>query len=118
MDDRAECTHCRVLMTTWAAPGSTVRYWRCPMCGHTHSSLYGEVFRSGAGARIVGRPAPDAPAPALPQASADEIRWASLKARAARWFARLEREGHPAGPARAPARAPAPLAAALPRRAR
>jgi hypothetical protein len=84
------------------------------MCGHTHSSLYGEVFRSGAGARIVGRPVADVPAPALPQASAEEIRWASLKARAARWFARLEREGQQA----APARSPAPLAIALPRRGR
>jgi hypothetical protein len=116
MDDRAECTHCRVLMTTWVARGSPVRYWRCPMCGHTHSSLYGEVFRSGAGARIVGRPAVEALAPALPQASAEEIRWASLKARAARWFARLEREGHPAE--RPAPRAPAPLAVALPRRGR
>jgi len=103
MDERAECTHCRVLMTTWTAPGGTVRYWRCPLCSHTHSSAYGEVFRSGAGARLVApQPASLAP-PRLPQASADDIRWAALRARASRWFARLESEERLA-PARAPAR--------------
>lgn len=107
MEAGIECTHCRVLMTTWAAPGSTVRYWQCPFCGHTHSSAYGEVFRSGAGARWVNRGAagPSAPRPA---ANPD---WAVLKARALRWFARLEAEGRPAAP-RAPAHAHQPVAAA------
>jgi len=97
MDASAECTHCRVLMTSWTAPGSPVRYWRCPLCSHTHSSAYGEVFRSGAGARLVAPPEVASPAPArLPQASSDDIRWAALRARASRWFARLEAEERPA----------------------
>lgn len=100
MEARIECTHCRVLMTSWAAPGSPVRYWQCPFCGHTHSSAYGEVFRSGAGARVVARRAA-APGPARAAADPD---WALLKARAVRWFARLEAEGRPA-PARAGSRA-------------
>lgn len=95
MEARIECTHCRVLMTSWAAPGSTVRYWQCPFCGHTHSSAYGEVFRSGAGARVVAR---RAAAPGAPPPAADPD-WALLRARAVRWFARLEAEGRPA-PAR------------------
>lgn len=114
MDASVECTHCKVLMTTWVAAGSTVRYWQCPFCARTHSSLYGdEVFRSGAGARVVARgPAPTpapareryAPAAPLPQASAEDINWAMLKARAHRWFARLEAEGRPAPRPRAVAR--------------
>lgn len=117
-----ECTHCRVLMTGWSAPGSTVRYWQCPFCGHTHSSAYGEVFRSGAGARVAAaRPAPAAgaprslPAPA-PAADPADLRWALLKARANRWFARLaaeERLAAPHPPARVEYRRPV---AALPRR--
>lgn len=101
MEARIECTHCRVLMTTWAAPGGTVRYWQCPFCRHTHSSAYGEVFRSGAGARVMNRGAGGAGFP--PTAAADPD-WAILKARALRWFARLEAEGRPAAP-RAPAQA-------------
>ncbi len=87
----AECTHCHVLMTSWAVPGSPVRYWQCPFCGRTHSSLYSEVFDRGAGARRV-EPPPDPQPAGLPQATPDEIRWSRLKARAARWFERLERE--------------------------
>jgi hypothetical protein len=103
MDASAECTHCKVLMTGWAGPGSPVRYWRCPLCGHTHSSAYGEVFRNGAGARLVAPTVAGAPAAGrLPQASAEEIRWASVRARAARWFARLVAEERQA-PARPPA---------------
>jgi hypothetical protein len=94
MEAGIECTHCRVLMTSWAAPGSTVRYWQCPFCGHTHSSAYGEVFRSGAGARVVGRRARAPGAGAPPQAADPD--WTLLKARAVRWFARLEAEGRPA----------------------
>jgi hypothetical protein len=98
MEAHIECTHCRVLMTTWAAPGSTVRYWQCPFCGHTHSSAYGEVFRSGAGARVMNRGGGGFPPPAA------DPDWAMLKARALRWFARLEAEGRPAA-SRAPAHA-------------
>ncbi|HEY7724379.1 MAG TPA: hypothetical protein VH880_03540 [Anaeromyxobacteraceae bacterium] len=119
MDARVECTHCRVLMTGWTAPGSPVRYWQCPFCGRTHSSLYAEVFRSAAGARVLGRPAA-APAAALPGAGAEDPGSAAIRARAARWFARLEREGRPAPPA-PPARVnyrPAPAAARLPSRQR
>lgn len=105
MDDRVECTHCRVLMTSWSAPGSSIRYWQCPFCARTHSSAYGEVFRTGAGARrIAPRPAEREGLPArLPQASAAEVSWTLLRARANRWFARLEAEQRPAPPAR-PAR--------------
>ncbi len=104
-----ECTHCHVLMTSWAVPGSPIRYWQCPFCGRTHSSLYSEVFERGAGARRV-EPPPLTRGPAgVPQASAEEIRWARLKARAARWFARLEREQM--APATASLRAEAPAAA-------
>jgi hypothetical protein len=91
MPHDVECTHCRVLMTSWSAPGSPVRYWQCPFCGRTHSSLYSEVFERGAGARRVEAASPVAPA-AAPQASPEEIRWGRLKARAAEWFARLEQE--------------------------
>jgi hypothetical protein len=89
MEACVECTHCRVLMTGWSAPGSPVRYWQCPFCGRTHSSLYAEVFRRAAGAR------------------------------AASWFARLEREGQaaPAAPGRVRYQ-PAPAGARLPSRHR
>ncbi len=92
MDLPIECTHCRVLMTSWSVPGSPVRYYQCPFCSRTFSSAYGEVFRSGAGARRVG-PAPAAPPPSpAPLATAEEIRWRELKRTAERWFARLEAE--------------------------
>ncbi len=54
--DAVECTHCRVTMTTWSAPGSRIRYYQCPFCARTHSSLYDEVFARGAGARRVAAP--------------------------------------------------------------
>lgn len=115
MDDCVECTHCRVLMTSWSAPGGAVRYWQCPFCRRTCSSAYGEAFRSGGGARRVARPAAAVPGlPArLPQASAADVNLALLKVRAHRWFARLEAEEQPAHPRR-PARVryqPAPAAA-------
>jgi len=90
MDGAVECTHCRVVMTSWSAPGSPVRYWQCPFCGRTHSSLYGEVFRRRAGARKVGALPPARTPATLPAASADDVRWAGVRASAARWFARLE----------------------------
>jgi len=81
-------------MTTWSAAGSPVRYWQCPFCSRTHSSLYSEVFRCGAGARRVDSPpgAGGVQAAGAPQATPQDIAWTSLKARAARWFARLELE--------------------------
>jgi hypothetical protein len=111
MPNDVECTHCHVLMTSWSVPGSTVRYWQCPFCSRTHSSHYGEVFARGAGARRV-EPHPPTSASGPPQAGPEEIRWARLKARAARWFQRLEQEQAPAAP-RPPSRsvnAPAPAA--------
>ena len=103
MDGAVECTHCRVVMTSWSAPGSPVRYWQCPFCGRTHSSLYGEVFRRRAGARKVGAiPASRAPA-ALPAPSPDDVRWARVRASAARWFARLEADEARNGPSSRPA---------------
>jgi hypothetical protein len=85
-----ECTHCRVVMTSWSAPGSTIRYYQCPFCARTHSSLYGEVFRRHAGARVVDAPAAPSPVSAIPMATPEDARWARVKQTAARWFARLE----------------------------
>ena len=88
MDAFVECTHCRVVMTSWSAPGSTIRYYQCPFCQRTHSSLYGEVFRRRAGARVMdARPLAAA---GIPMPSQEDVRWARVKATAARWFARLE----------------------------
>lgn len=107
MPHDVECTHCHVLMTSWSVPGSPVRYWQCPFCSRTHSSLYSEVFERGAGARRVeAAPSPVSARPAgAPQATPEQIRWARLKARAARWFARLEEEQVPV-PARTSASPP------------
>ncbi len=90
--DAVVCTHCQVAMTSWSAPGSTVRYYQCPFCARTHSSCYSEVFARGAGARLVAGPAPTPVPGTLPQATGEQIQWAGVKARAARWFARLEAE--------------------------
>jgi hypothetical protein len=89
MEAFVECTHCRVVMTSWSAPGSTIRYYQCPFCQRTHSSLYGEVFKRRAGARVVDAK-PRAAAPGIPMATQEDVRWANVKAKAARWFARLE----------------------------
>ena len=110
-----ECTHCRVVMTSWSAPGSPIRYYQCPFCQRTHSSLYGEVFRRRAGARVVETPAPASAANAIPMATPEEMHWARVKQTASRWFARLEAEeqrcaaGRPRPPraANAPRQAPA-----------
>jgi hypothetical protein len=90
MEASIECTHCRVVMTSWSAPGSTIRYYQCPFCARTHSSLYGEVFRRGAGARVVDAPVRSARPSEIPMPSQEELRWARVKTSAARWFARLE----------------------------
>jgi hypothetical protein len=81
-------------MTSWSAPGSTVRYYQCPFCDRTYSSLYGEVFRHSAGARLVEPPRSGQPN-AVPLPTPEEIRWRELKGRASRWFARLEAEERP-----------------------
>jgi hypothetical protein len=114
MEAAIECTHCKVVMTSWSAPGSQIRYYQCPFCARTHSSLYREVFRRRAGARVLdptSRPQPSRAA-GIPMASQEDIRWANVKQTAARWFARLEAEQRRNGPAaprpaHAPARAPA-----------
>lgn len=117
MEVDVECTHCGVVMTSWSVPGSQVRYYQCPFCTRTHSSLYGEVFRRGAGARVRGaRPASGG----IPEASPEDVRWASIKATAARWFARLDaeeqRQGR-AGPSRStPVRKRVAIPLAAPRR--
>jgi hypothetical protein len=87
--DAVVCTHCQVTMTSWAAPGSTIRYYQCPFCARIHASCYGETLQRAGAARTTGAPARPA---TLPQPSGEEIQWASVKARAARWFARLEAE--------------------------
>lgn len=90
MEASIECTHCRVVMTSWSAPGSPIRYYQCPFCARTHSSPYGEVFRRRAGARVVEAPVRTALPSEIPMASQEEVRWARVKTTAARWFARLE----------------------------
>jgi hypothetical protein len=92
MEASVECTHCGVVMTSWSAPGSPIRYYQCPFCSRTHSSLYGEVFRRRAGARVLDAPPRAAPASSIPMPSQDDVRWARVKASAARWFARLEED--------------------------
>jgi hypothetical protein len=90
MELATECTHCRVAMSSWTAPGSTVRYWKCHLCRRTYSSLQHEA-----------------------QPSDEEVRWSQLKRRAASWFERLEREGRtaPASPRRLSVEAVAAAAA-------
>ena len=100
-------------MTSWSAPGSPIRYYQCPFCARTHSSLYGEVFRRRAGARVVDAPARPARPSEIPMASQDDMRWARVKSTAARWFARLEADERSCA-TRAPAR---PLRATRPARA-
>lgn len=90
MEASIECTHCGVVMTSWSAPGSPIQYFQCPFCQRTHSSLYGEVFRRRAGARVVDAPARATRPTEIPMASQDDVRWARVKTTAARWFARLE----------------------------
>lgn len=121
MEAAVECTHCGVVMTSWSAPGSPIRYYQCPFCARTHSSLYGEVFRRGAGARVVERTARAAEAPraatasGVPMASPEDVRWSRVRASAARWFERVAedaRRNAPAAPR--PATRPAPARATAP----
>lgn len=116
--EAVECTHCGVVMTSWSAPGSPIRYYQCPFCARTHSSLYGEVFRRRAGARVLEGAAASAPAAAragIPMPSPEDVRWNQVKVTAARWFERLARderrhEPERASIARAPSRSPAAAA--------
>ncbi len=104
MEASIECTHCGVVMTSWTAPGSTIRYYQCPFCARTHSSLYGEVFRRRAGARVVGAAPRPSPPTALPMPTAEDVHWARVKATAARWFAKLEEDERCNGTSRPPRR--------------
>ncbi|MFO0584442.1 MAG: hypothetical protein U0229_19390 [Anaeromyxobacter sp.] len=112
MEAAVECTHCHVVMTSWSAPGSPIRYWQCPFCARTHSSLYGEVFRRRAGARILDAPVRPASPKAVPMATAEDARWARVKAQATRWFAKLDADEARNAPRR-PATRPAPRAERL-----
>ncbi len=107
MEAAVECTHCSVVMTSWSAPGSPIRYYQCPFCQRTHSSLYGEVFRRRAGARLVETPAAPGTPAQIPMASPEDVRWARVKQTAARWFERLADEEARRGP-------PVPVAALRP----
>ena len=108
MDAAVECTHCKVVMTSWSAKGSPIRYYQCPFCQRTHSSLYGEVFARRAGARVIDGPAIAGTPEQIPMASAEDVRWANVKATAARWFARVDAEARVA-PREAPVtRVPGP----------
>jgi hypothetical protein len=90
METAVECTHCRVVMTSWSVPESPIRYYQCPFCQRTHSSHYGEVFRSRAGARVLGSAPRSSPNNEIPMARPEDVRWASIKTAANRWYARLE----------------------------
>jgi hypothetical protein len=90
MEPAVECIHCGVVMTSWSVPSSPIRYFQCPFCQRTHSSHYGEVFRSRAGARLLGT-APRSTSPSeIPMARPEDARWAGIKSAANRWYARLE----------------------------
>ena len=93
--EAVECTHCQVTMTSWATAGSPVHYFQCPLCARTYASYYDEVFRARAGARRVGVPAQQAAPTTLPMASREDQRWATVRARASRWFSRLESAQRP-----------------------
>lgn len=116
MEPAVECTHCGVVMTSWSVRESPIRYFQCPFCQRTHSSHYGEVFRSRAGARVLGT-APRAASPSeIPMARPEDVRWAGIKSAANRWYARLEAdERRNAASPRTPAaqRRPIPLTVAF-----
>ncbi|HTP50899.1 MAG TPA: hypothetical protein VMK42_09385 [Anaeromyxobacteraceae bacterium] len=81
-------------MTSWSAPASQTRYYQCPFCGRTWCSAYGDLFKRGAGARLLDarRGSGVGVRGAAAQASAEDAGWRELKGRADRWFARLARE--------------------------
>jgi hypothetical protein len=116
MESLVECTQCGVLMTSWSAVGSPTRYYQCPFCKRTLCSAYDEVFERGTLGRRVGSPSRTS-AGGDPSSSLtpDDKRWRELKGRAARWFARLEAEGHRREPV---ARVAAVAVAAVASRAR
>lgn len=112
MEPAVECTHCGVVMTSWSVPSSPIRYFQCPFCQRTHSSHYGEVFRSRAGARMLTTAPRSALPSEIPMARPEDARWATIKSAASRWYARLEADEHRnASIARhpSPARRPIPL---------
>jgi len=95
MESLVECTQCGVLMTSWSAAGSPTRYYQCPFCKRTLCSAYEEVFERGSLGRKVGAVSrASTSADPASGSTPDEKRWLELKGRAARWFARLEAEGH------------------------
>lgn len=118
MEPAVECTHCGVVMTTWSAPRSPIRYFQCPFCQRTHSSHYGEVFRGRAGARLLASQHHAGSPTEIPMARPEDVRWASIKSAATRWYARLEADElrNAAPPRAAPAadeRRPIPLTVAV-----
>ena len=90
MERAVECTHCGVVMTSWSVRNSPIRYYQCPFCQRTHSSHYGEVFRSRAGARVLASAPRSSPNNEIPMARPEDVRWATIKTAANRWYARLE----------------------------
>jgi hypothetical protein len=116
MEPAVECTHCGVVMTSWSVPNSPIRYFQCPFCQRTHSSHYGEVFRSHAGARLLGSAPRSALPSEIPMARPEDMRWATIKAAATRWYARVEADEHRNATLPRPARArrgPIPLTVAF-----
>jgi len=100
MESLVECTQCGVLMTSWCAAGSPTRYYQCPFCKRTLCSAYGEVFEHGGlGRKVVAASGASPAGRNQAEATPDEKSWRELKGRAARWFARLEAEGHRREPA-------------------
>jgi hypothetical protein len=104
--EAVECTHCQVTMTSWATAGSPVHYFQCPLCARTYCSQYEEVFRARAGAARTGVPSQQAAPATLPMASLEVQRWATVRARAARWFDRVEADERLVARALPPARPP------------
>ncbi len=100
MESLVECTQCGVLMTSWCAAGSPTRYYQCPFCKRTLCSAYDEVFERVTLGRRLATPRPAAAARhAVPEPTAEDVRWRELKGRAARWFARIEADGRSHAPA-------------------
>jgi hypothetical protein len=105
MESLVECARCRVEMTSWSAPGSPTRYYRCPHCNRTVCSSYGEVIERGTLA--VRRELPSGPRRLVPAGpTIDEERWSEVKGRADQWFARLAADEHSHAPVRHRPRVP------------